>query len=243
MTKKIHNHYLSKKHRTRVPHRRAWGPAAGPARRVFIGIRINGDTCDALAELQEGLPPIPMRKVPKVDLHLTLTPPWMEKDVPAAAQRMRDALERPFSFELKFRRLRYGPDPADPFLIWVTVEASKELIELKKRLLKAFGKQKNEKVPFTPHVTLARLKGETGGGAPTQGRTERRRGRHGEKFFQQEKTFGHRDSFREHHLRKVVPLTMTVEAVELMESTQKGTGVGYTTIKRVRLPRVEETPQ
>ncbi len=207
---KSHNSKITKKHRPRV-RRRVWGPPKGPARRVFIGIRINNDARDALAELQEGLPPIPMRLIPKADLHLTLTPPWMEKDVAAAAQRLRGALERPFEFELKFRRLRFGPDPKDPFLIWVTCEASKELIELKDRLLKAFGKK--EKVPFTPHVTLARLKGS------------------------------YANSFREHHLRKVVPLAMTVEAVELLESTRKGTGVGYTTLKRVRLHRVEETPR
>mgnify|MGYP001574454513 FL=1 len=155
-----------------------------------------------------------MRRVPKADLHLTLTPPWMEKDIAAAAQRLRDALERPFEFELKFRRLRFGPDPADPFLIWVTCEASKELIELKNRLLKAFGngKKGKEKVPFTPHVTLARLRGSFA------------------------------NSFREHHLRKVVPLTMTVSAVELMASPHQG-GAGYETLKKVRLPRVEETPR
>lgn len=208
-----HDGKTAKRHRPRVPHRRVWGKPAGPARRVFIGIRLDADTADALTELQEGLPPIPMRRIPKADLHLTLTPPWMEKDVAAAGQRLRDALERPFEFELKFRRLRFGPDPKDPFLIWVTCEASKELIELKNRLLKAFGKKEKEKVPFRPHVTLARLRGS------------------------------YTDSIRNHHLRKVVPLTMTVKAVELMESTRKGTGVGYTTLKKVRLHREEETPR
>lgn len=213
MPMKSHDGKTAKRHRPRVPHRRVWGKPAGPARRVFIGIRMDAETTDALAELQEGLPPIPMRLIPKEDLHLTLTPPWVEKDIPGAAKRLRDALERPFSFELKFRRLRFGPDPKDPFLIWVTCEASKELIELKQRLLTAFGEREKEKVPFTPHVTLARLKGS------------------------------YANSFREHHLRKVVPLTMTVEAVELMESTRKGTGAGYTTLKKVRLHRTEETPR
>lgn len=209
---KYHNAKIVERHRPRVHHRRTWGIPRGPARRVFIGIRINNDVRDALAELQEGLPPIPMRRIPVRDLHLTLTPPWMEKDVAAAAERVRDALERPFEFELKFRRLRFGPDPADPFLIWVTCEASKELIELKDRLLKAFGKKEKEKVPFTPHVTLARLRGSFA------------------------------DSFREHHLRKVVPLTMRVEAVELMASPHIG-GAGYETLQRVRLHRVDETPR
>ncbi|OGG72793.1 2'-5' RNA ligase [Candidatus Kaiserbacteria bacterium RIFCSPLOWO2_01_FULL_53_17] len=207
---RYHNAKITKRHRPRV-HRRVWGAPKGPARRVFIGIRLDNDVAETLTELQEGLPPIPMRRVPKADLHLTLTPPWMEKDVAQAAKRLRDALERPFEFELKFRRLRFGPDPADPFLIWVTCEASKELIELKNRLLKAFAKKEKERVPFTPHVTIARLRGSFS------------------------------DSFREHHLRKVIPLTMTVSAVELMASPHQG-GAGYETLKRVRLHREDETP-
>src|SRR3989344_3802180 len=144
---KYHNAYITKQKRPKV-HRRRWGAAKAPARRVFIGIRVGGDALDALLELQEGLPPIPMRKIPKRDIHLTLVPPWMERDIAGAAKRMRDALERPFSFPLKFKYLEYGPDRSDPRLIWVTCDASKRLIELKKRLLKAFGRGEKERIPF-----------------------------------------------------------------------------------------------
>ncbi len=207
---KYHDGKLKKK-RPKV-HRRRWGRPAGPARRVFIGIRINGDALDALRELQEGLPPIPMRKIPKRDIHLTLVPPWMEKDTAGAAKRMREALERPFSFPLKCKYLEYGPDPSDPRLIWVTCQASKRLIELKGRLLKAFGKTEKEKIPFIPHVTIARLIGSYG------------------------------DAWREHHLGKNVPVVMEVEAIELMQSPHKG-GIGYKTLKKVRLHREDETPR
>lgn len=185
---KYHNGKLTKKKRPKV-HRRKWGAPRGGARRVFIGIRVNGDAQDALLELQEGLPPIPMRKIPKRDLHLTLTPPWMEKDVTGAAKRMRDALERPFSFPLKFKYLEYGPAITNPRLIWVSCDASKPLIELKKRLLKAFGKI--ETVPFTPHVTVARLIGSFG------------------------------NSWKDHHVGRHVPVVMEVEAVELLQSPRK----------------------
>ncbi len=200
-----------KKRRTKV-HRRRWGEPKGSARRVFIGIRINGDARDALIDLQEGLPPIPMRHIPKRDLHLTLVPPWIEKNVAGAAKRMRDALERPFSFSLKFKYLEYGPDPDDPRLVWVTCAASKRLIELKGRLLKAFGRVEKEKIPFIPHVTIARLTGSYSNG------------------------------WRDHHVGKDVPIEMEVEAIELLASPHKG-GVGYKTLKRVRLHREEETPR
>lgn len=181
-------------------------------RRVFIGIRIQGDARDALLELQEGLPPIPMRRIPKRDLHLTLTPPWMERDVAGASKRIRDALERPFSFPLKFKYLEYGPHPDDPRLIWVTCQASKRLIELKERMLKAFGRKPKEHVPFIPHVTIARLIGSYG------------------------------NDWKDHHVGKNVPIEMEVEAIELLQSPHKG-GVGYKTLKRVRLHREEETPR
>lgn len=186
---KSHNVRLTKKRKPKV-HRRTWGDPAGPARRVFIGIRMEGEAADVLAQLQEGLPAIPLRLVPKIDLHLTLVPPWMERDIEAAAKRMRDALERPFVFPLKFRHLSYGPDPSDPFLVWVSCEATKPLLELKRRLLKAF--ELKEEVPFTPHITIARLRGSFS------------------------------NSFKEHHVGKNVSLLMSVGAVELLGSPHKG---------------------
>lgn len=208
---KYHDGKLVKRKRAKV-HRRKWGKPVGAARRVFIGIRINGDTLDTLLELQEGLPPIPMRKIQKRDIHLTLVPPWMERDVAAVGKRMRDALERPFSFSLKFKYLEYGPKADNPRLIWVTCAASKQLIELKGRLLKAFGLTPKERIPFIPHVTIARLTGSFG------------------------------NSWKDHHVGRHVPVVMEVEAVELLQSPHKG-GIGYKTLKKVRLHREEETPR
>lgn len=206
---KYHNAHLTKKSRPKV-RRRRWGVSSGPPRRVFIGIRLDNDAVNILQKLQDGLPPIPMRVIPKNDIHLTLVPPWIELDIPAAAKRLRDALERPFAFPLKFKYLEYGPDAGHPFLIWVTCEASKELIGLKKRLLKAFGQK--EEVPFVPHVTIARLKGSFA------------------------------NAFRNHHVGKEVPISMTMNAVELMASPHRG-GVGYETLKKIALRREEETPR
>jgi 2'-5' RNA ligase len=192
-------------------HRRRWGPPAGPARRVFVGIRIEGDALEQLGPRQRMLPPVPMRLIPEADIHLTLVPPWMERDIAGAGKRLRDALERPFVFELMFQRLAYGPTDDDPRLVWVTCEASKELLELRERLLVAFGKREREKVPFVPHVTIARLKGSFG------------------------------DAWKAHPVDGTVRAMMRVEAVELLGSPHRG-GIGYETLKRVRLHREDETP-
>lgn len=208
---KYHNGKRTKGKKAKA-RRRRWGGSAGPARRVFIGIRINGEALDGLVELQEGLPPIPMRRIPKDDIHLTLVPPWMEKDIPGAAKRLREALERPYVFPLKFKYLEYGPKRDDPRLIWITCGASKELIELKERLLVAFGRREKEKIPFIPHVTIARLQGSL------------------------------ENSFGRHPFGRDVPLSMTVDAVELLASPHKG-GVGYETMKKVHLHHEEEVPR
>ncbi|KKW20131.1 MAG: 2'-5' RNA ligase [Parcubacteria group bacterium GW2011_GWA2_51_10] len=206
---KFHDAVLTKKNRPKV-HRRRWGVTLGEARRVFVGIRVEGDAADTIATLQEGLPSIPMRVIPKRDLHLTLVPPWLERDIPSASKRLRDAIERPFAFPLKFKYLEYGPSSDAPFLIWITCDASKKLLELKKRLLKALGKK--EEVPFIPHVTVARLRGSFA------------------------------NSFKNHHLGKRVPLTMTVNALELLGSPHRG-GIGYETLEKISLHREEETPR
>src|SRR3989344_3520957 len=48
---KYHDGKLTKTKKPKV-HRRRWGKSAGPARRVFIAIRIEGDARDTLAEVQ-----------------------------------------------------------------------------------------------------------------------------------------------------------------------------------------------
>lgn len=189
-------------------HRQERQSTTETGRRVFIAIRINGNALETLTELERRLPPIPMRKIPKHDMHITLVPPWTEKDVAGAAKRLGKVLKGVLPFSLKLKHLEYGPTPGNPRLIWVRCEASKQLIELNERLRDAFGvKQKGETYfPFTPHVTIARLVD------PDEG------------------------ILRKHHLTERVPVAMYVEAIELLQSPHQG-GVGYKTLKRVRFSR------
>lgn len=132
-------------------------------RRVFIGIKMPDEIADKLAGVQAHLAGLPVMLVPKENLHITLMPPWQETDVDAAAQKLRQAVSDFPAFKSSLNAVSYGPGKWRPKLIWATCGNCRELNELKKILLKEFGVR--ERLPFNPHVTLARLR-ETDEKAP-----------------------------------------------------------------------------
>ncbi|MBU6388456.1 RNA 2',3'-cyclic phosphodiesterase [Patescibacteria group bacterium] len=126
-----------------------------PPRRVFIGIKMPDGIAEELVKLHARLAGLPVRLIPKEDLHLSLVPPWQETMVIAASQKLRSVLADTPAFHCALQKLSYGPDKSRPRLVWATCEDRAELITLKKRLLKAFDAR--ERVPFVPHVTVARF--------------------------------------------------------------------------------------
>jgi 2'-5' RNA ligase len=130
-----------------------------PQARVFVGIRIAPAIADQLARFAAALQSPFVRTVAPVDIHLTLAPPWNETLVSDAIAKLARATA-PFSaFPLVIQRVCYGPQPRWPRLLWAECAAGKELFTLRAALLEAFG-QANER-PFQPHVTLARIRGNS----------------------------------------------------------------------------------
>jgi len=127
-------------------------------KRVFVGLKLAEELEGAVLYLQSALNGIPARWIPPNDIHLTLVPPFETQDVYFARYKLRKALTGMHQFPLRFVRLNWGPNKERPHLIWVECAASQELIALKKKLLKMFEVNNvKEKVPFIPHMTLARL--------------------------------------------------------------------------------------
>ncbi|HCR52615.1 TPA: RNA 2',3'-cyclic phosphodiesterase [Candidatus Kaiserbacteria bacterium] len=126
-----------------------------PPRRVFVGIKMPDEVARALVKLQARLGGLPVKLIPKEDLHLTLAPPWQETMVIRASQNLRKLLANVPMFTLTLRTLSYGPDRWRPRLVWATCSDTEPVVAFKKKLLKAFGVR--EHVPFTPHVTVARF--------------------------------------------------------------------------------------
>ena len=123
--------------------------------RVFVGIKLNSETAAPLAQLAQPLGRFAARLVPAGDLHLTLVPPWNEDHLRETVERLRRAVQDFPAFSLAFERVRYGPDPRRPRMLWAVCRADAEISELKTLLLQEF--QKTEQRPFLPHVTLARI--------------------------------------------------------------------------------------
>lgn len=159
-------------------------------KRIFIGIRLPEEFSDSFISLQSDLGELPGRFIPPEDIHLTLVPPFETRDLPYVKGTLRVALGHVHKFRLRFSRLSYGPDKERPRLAWIECDATKEIISLKKKLLKALNKK--EKIPFVPHMTIARFKK-----ADSENITHR-------------------------PIKRPVRFSMDVESIELFQSPHKG---------------------
>jgi|SRR3989344_4207352 len=159
-------------------------------RRIFIGIKLPEELSDGIIGLQSAFGELPGRFIPPEDIHLTLVPPFETRDLPYVKGTLRATLGRVRKFKLHFSQLSYGPDKERPRLVWIECSATKEIISLKKKLLKVFNKK--EKIPFVPHMTIARFK-----------------------KADSEKV-GHRP------IQRPVQFSMNVESIELFESPDRG---------------------
>ncbi|MDE1925180.1 MAG: RNA 2',3'-cyclic phosphodiesterase [Patescibacteria group bacterium] len=159
-------------------------------RRVFIGIKLSEELSDAFVHLQAALGNLPGWFIPPEDIHLTLVPPFETRDLPFTKATLHTALQEVHRFKLRFLRLDWGPDKERPRLAWVECGATKELVSLKKKLLHVFGQK--EKVPFVPHMTIARFR-KTGA-----------------------------EEMARYPIARPVRFSMEVESIELFESPHKG---------------------
>jgi 2'-5' RNA ligase len=75
--------------------------------------------------------------------------------LPETVERLCRAVRDFPAFSLAFERIRYGPDPRRPRMLWAVCRANAEISQLATVLRQVF--QKSEQRPFLPHVTLARI--------------------------------------------------------------------------------------
>lgn len=125
--------------------------------RVFIGIKVAPEIAQELAMVAHSLEIYSVRLIRAADIHLTLVPPWNETNIAGAVEGLRHALQPFDSFNLVFEHLHYAPTLEGPKFLWAECAVTDELRELQKHLLTAF-KQTDEKRPFRPHVTVARIR-------------------------------------------------------------------------------------
>ncbi len=126
--------------------------------RLFVAIDLPGDMRASLARVASDL--AGARRVPAGQLHLTLR--FIGDADSATLEKIRLALEEvncsPFTLEV--RGVGHFPRSRFPRVLWAGVSPSLPLLQLQEQVelaLQAAGIPAEER-PFSPHITIARLK-------------------------------------------------------------------------------------
>jgi len=130
--------------------------------RVFVAIPIPEGLQGEILAWEEKCRGLPVRWLKGKNLHVTLVPPWEEEAarVPEVLSRMGEAVHiLKDSLTLSFSRVRFGPDPQRPRLIWAEGETPRALAVLARELHGRLGMAPEQR-SFRLHLTLARFRPE-----------------------------------------------------------------------------------
>lgn len=130
-------------------------------KRIFIALNLQEDVKEILLSYQEQWPDLPANWTKKENLHITLQflGNVSEKEFEKVAEKLALVGEKHPPFEGIFQNIVYGPTRKLPSMVWVHAEKTPSLILLQKDISKATSQMLDlEKWPFTPHLTLARLR-------------------------------------------------------------------------------------
>jgi len=134
--------------------------------RIFIAINLPDEMKDQLLGYKQTWSEVPARWVSKDNLHLTLAflGNTSDHELTEVCKLMQAAGERHKPFTVNINHIVYGPDTKRPRMIWALLEKSSELLALQKEVETTLQRSENLSTslsasqPFSPHLTLARLK-------------------------------------------------------------------------------------
>lgn len=132
--------------------------------RLFLGIAIAPPVLDNLARVLRELQPLaPIRWSPVENLHITtkFIGAWPEARLPELEAALESVPAGP-AFDVTVARFGYFPNPHRPQAFFAGVEAGSSLAHLAAKMdqtLQPLGIAV-EKRPYSPHLTLARIKQE-----------------------------------------------------------------------------------
>ena len=132
--------------------------------RLFTGLSIPPPILQTLTTLLEQLrPTAPPNWSPPENLHITLKfiGAWPEARLPELRQTLQ-TIPPPGNIEIDIARFGYFPNPHRPHNFFAEVHAGPQLASLAAAIDEALVKIgcPPENRPYTPHLTLARIKGE-----------------------------------------------------------------------------------
>jgi len=135
-------------------------------RRLFVAINLPEKIRKEIASFQDRYPEIPARWTSKENLHLTIFFAGMvfEENIEKIKEAIEKAVEKSASFDFAGEKIAYAPPGTKvPNMIWLVLEKSKTLSNLKEEIESQILKTKVENFriegrEFSPHITLARIR-------------------------------------------------------------------------------------
>lgn len=125
--------------------------------RLFVALPAPPALKRTLGEWQSRFTDRPVRWVADRNIHLTLVPPWYEKEPAKVAKRLEGLAAVSGTLAFRFHTVTIGPNPREPRLIWALAESPPELKKLQKNLLGALGFWPPRQ-DLRAHLTLARFR-------------------------------------------------------------------------------------
>jgi len=107
--------------------------------------------------------PVRWTKIPSLHITLVFIGYVDNEQMLEACKIAREVAGKAEPFLINFKRISFGPVGNAPRMIWLEMAENRELDDLKKKLEEALvskdaGLRKVENRPFSPHITLARIK-------------------------------------------------------------------------------------
>ncbi len=124
--------------------------------RLFVGILFSRSFQEKLTHWIKENIRIPVRPTLNNQFHITLAPPFYERDILPLEERLK-SIRGVGHFLIRFHRVTYGPYPKSPRLIWAEGDSPKPIMSLKSKIFDALYQNNESRHEFKLHMTLARF--------------------------------------------------------------------------------------
>lgn len=127
-------------------------------KRIFIGIKASNEIISKVVLWQERYEgKIIVRWLLSKNLHITLIPPWYERDIDSVFKKLSNPVNKTVPFKIRFQKITFGPNIKHPRLIWAEAEMTNKIYLLKESIEKTLDIE-HEKRKLRPHLTIARFR-------------------------------------------------------------------------------------
>jgi len=183
-------------------------------RRLFLAINLPENIKNKLLIYQKQWEDLPVRKVPKLNLHITLIflGDTSTDQMYNIIKTSKHIAKKHKPFKINLQKILFGPSDKSPRMIWVEGKRNQKIASLKNDLENALlnlensNYRKKEIRAYRPHITIGRIK--TGQWKKLENPPK---------------------------IKKPFDFNIFVGSIELMQSNLKRTGVEYAVLESINL--------